>query len=265
MKITILGSGTGLPSLERCAAGYLLQSDHRVDLIDCGSGILRQLEQVGVGFQSLDGLFITHTHSDHIGDLTALVHAFRLPGLEERSRPFHLFGPPGFQDFFNQVVQPVASPPTRFPFLIREVPKRWQMDDLTIQTCPTRHSDRFASVAYRFEQQSQSVVFSGDCDVDPEIIALSHQADLLICDCSTLAEEKVAGHLCATETGMIAQQAEVKQLVPTHFYPINGPDSQRLAECTQHYSGPITLAEDFLTFTLPSSEQSDQRQTPPDH
>jgi ribonuclease BN (tRNA processing enzyme) len=249
MNITILGSGTGIPSRQRCSAGYLLQTHNQLCLIDCGTGILRQLEQVGIGFNRLDALFITHTHSDHIGDLTALVHAFRIPGIE-RSKPFHLFGPPGFIDFFNQIVRPVSSPPTQFPFIIEEVKKYWEMAGLSITTGYTRHSDRIQSRAYRFEEKGKSVVFSGDCDYDEEIIALAQGCDLFICDCSTLAAGKIKGHLSALEVGEVAKQAQVKQLIPTHFYPIPGPDSLRVDECAKHYTGPITLARDFLSFTL---------------
>jgi ribonuclease BN (tRNA processing enzyme) len=88
MKVTILGSGTGIPSTERCSAGYLLHTAKQHYLIDCGTGILRQLEHDGIGFNGLDAIFITHTHSDHIGDLTALVHALKLPSLQ-REKPFH--------------------------------------------------------------------------------------------------------------------------------------------------------------------------------
>jgi ribonuclease BN (tRNA processing enzyme) len=249
MRITILGSGTGIPSLERCCAGYLLQTLEKNYLIDCGSGVLRQLEKNRTSFSNIDAIFITHTHSDHIGDLTALVHACRLPNLP-RTKPLHIYGPAGFINFFTTIVQPVAKPPTSFPFFVEEAPLAWRRDGINIKTCNTVHSDRFKSIAYRFDEYGKSVVFSGDCDVDNEIITLAQNTDLFICDCSTLAAGKIPGHLSATEVGQIAQQAQVKQLVPTHFYPIEGPDSLRTTECAKHYTGPITLAEDLLMIVV---------------
>ncbi|MBF0272490.1 MAG: ribonuclease Z [Magnetococcales bacterium] len=251
MKITILGSGTGVPSLRRHSPGYCLEVAQRRYLIDCGSGTLLQLERVGLSFQDLDGAFITHVHADHIGDLTPLVHALRLPGID-RTRPFTLYGPPGFPAFFDQIIAPVAAPPTTFRFEVREALGVWELDGLTIRTHATPHSSRFASRAYRFEHQGGSVVFSGDTDHDPGLVDFLADADLAILECSTLDEAKVEGHLSAGLCGQMAAQARVRRLLLTHFYPIDGPDSQFFDQCRRHYSGPLELAADRMTLEIPT-------------
>ncbi|MBF0159444.1 MAG: ribonuclease Z, partial [Magnetococcales bacterium] len=117
MRLTILGSGTGVPSLQRNAPGYLLQPRRgRHFLIDCGSATLRQLEQVGVPYHRLDAVLITHTHADHIGDLMALIHALRYFPIDGRLRtqPLYLLGPPGFASFCERIVLPVTGRPTHF-------------------------------------------------------------------------------------------------------------------------------------------------------
>ena len=57
MKVTILGSGTGIPSLQRNAAGYLLEVDGLECLIDCGSGTLLRLELAQKSHRTLDAVF----------------------------------------------------------------------------------------------------------------------------------------------------------------------------------------------------------------
>ena len=246
---TILGSGTGIPSLVRRAPGYLLEMDGKRWLVDCGSGSLLQLEQLKKSFQTLDGVFITHTHADHIGDLTPLVHAFRLPALV-REKPFKLIGPPGFLAFFDQVVASVASPPSHFPFSVEEMSLSMRWDGVEIRSQATLHSDRLSSVAYRFEQDGKSIVFSGDCDYDRRLVEFAKGADVLILDCSTLDSNKVKGHLSAGLAGLVAAQAGVKRLIPTHFYPLELDDSYRISECRIHFSGSIDLAEDLMEFQI---------------
>lgn len=249
MQGTILGSGTGIPSLSRNAPGYLLEVAGKRWLVDCGSGVLRQLERLKKSFRELDGVFITHTHVDHIGDLMPLIHAFRFPDLV-RDAPFYLFGPAGFVAFFENIVIPVIAPPTAFPFHVAEIPPLLSLAGMTIRSQPTLHSDRLSSVAYRFEHADKSIVFSGDCDYDPRLIGFAHQADLLVLDCSTLDANKIKGHLSAGLAGLIAAQARVGRLIPTHFYPIGMADSHRVAECRIHFSGPIDLAEDLMSFQV---------------
>ena len=248
-QCTILGSGTGIPSLNRQAPGYLLEVAEMRWLVDCGSGTLLQLERIQKSFRDLDGVFITHTHADHIGDLTPMVHAFRLPGLP-RDKPFTLFGPPGFSAFFKEIVTPVVSPPTTFPFHVAEVPSAMSWGTVQILSHPTVHTDRLDSVAYRFEKNGKSIVFSGDCDFDDGIIEFATETDLLILDCSTLDANKVDGHLSAKLAGLVAAQARAKRLVPTHLYPISAADSQRIKECRTHFSGPVDLAEDLMTLRV---------------
>ncbi|MBF0628679.1 MAG: MBL fold metallo-hydrolase [Magnetococcales bacterium] len=249
MKIIVLGSGTGVPSLQRHAPGHWLGVAGRQYLVDCGSGTLLQLERVGLNFRDLDGAFITHVHADHIGDLTPLVHAFRLPGLN-RSKPFTLYGPPGFTEFFARIIAPVAAAPTSFPFQVQDAPACWGVEGMTVRTHATPHSDRFASRAYRFEYQGQSVVFSGDTDWDSGLIDFMSRADLAILECSTLDENKAEGHLSAGLCGQLAAQAQVRRLVLNHFYPIDGPDSRFFDQCRRHYAGPLELAADRMTLQL---------------
>ncbi|MBF0184080.1 MAG: MBL fold metallo-hydrolase [Magnetococcales bacterium] len=249
MIVTILGSGTGTPSLQRQAPAYLLEVAGSRWLIDCGSGTLLQLERLHKPFHTLDGVWITHTHADHIGDLTPLVHAMRLPGLR-RSKPFTIFGPAGFCNFFQNIVQPVAAPPESFPFHVREATEACSLGEVTVRSQIVHHSDRFESRGYRFDCGGKSIVFSGDCDYDPRLLTLAKEADLLIIDCSTLDANKVKGHLSAGLAGFLAAQAEAKQLIASHLYPIEQPEEERLAECRIHFRGPVRLAEDLLTLTV---------------
>ncbi|MCP4699671.1 MAG: ribonuclease Z [Gammaproteobacteria bacterium] len=246
MNVIVLGSGTGIPSLQRNAPGYYVQTGGGLEcLVDCGSSTLLQLLRAGKSHQTLDAVFITHIHPDHIGDLMALIHALRLPA-QKRSKPLRIFGPPGFDDFYERIIRPAAGTPKTFPCEVIVAREEQTLNGMRIRTCPAVHSDRFESIAYRFEDAGRSAVFSGDCDYDPRIVALSRQADLLVLDSSTLEAGKTEGHLSAALCGRIASAAEAKHLLLSHFYPINGPDQLRLDECRKHYAGKTELAKDLM-------------------
>ena len=69
MNVTILGSGTAVPSLERNSSGALIQEGGANTLIDFGYGTLKQLLCLGITYRDIDRIFFTHNHPDHMCDL----------------------------------------------------------------------------------------------------------------------------------------------------------------------------------------------------
>jgi ribonuclease BN (tRNA processing enzyme) len=55
-------------------------------LVDCGTGVGRQLRAAGLDIDRLRGVFITHMHSDHVVDLAGL-GLFGMFGLEDHTGP----------------------------------------------------------------------------------------------------------------------------------------------------------------------------------
>jgi ribonuclease BN (tRNA processing enzyme) len=256
--------------LNRHAAGYLLEPGSGLRfLVDCGSATLLQLEAVGKRYHTLDALFITHTHADHIGDLIPLLHACH--GLEHdpnnrRTKPLPIFGPPGFRAFFDQVVLPVTGMPRGFDLSVHEVLPVQDVCGVTVTTARTVHSSRFASVAYGFACNGCKVVLSGDCDwqrddiADRHVLQLAQGADLLVLDCSTIDEEKVDGHLSAGLCGKIAEQAAARALLLSHLYPVarvtDDPEALRMAQARRHYTGALYLAHDLMTLEIQGDSAS---------
>lgn len=70
MFITMLGVGNGF-SRGVYNNNALLECDGRRTLIDCGVTAWESLEQLGLGEESIDAIFITHLHFDHAGGLEA--------------------------------------------------------------------------------------------------------------------------------------------------------------------------------------------------
>jgi phosphoribosyl 1,2-cyclic phosphodiesterase len=75
MKFTVLGSGS-------TGNAVLITTEKTKVLVDAGLSareILRRLAAVGVDCSELDGILITHEHSDHAGGLRVLLRSVKCP------------------------------------------------------------------------------------------------------------------------------------------------------------------------------------------
>jgi ribonuclease BN (tRNA processing enzyme) len=250
VNLIVLGSGTGVPSLTRNAPGYYVRALDQDILVDCGSGTLLQLERAGSSYRTIDAVFLTHTHPDHIGDLIPLIHALKVTPGFRREKPLPIFGPAGFLEFYTKYISPVVTRPKHFSVEVREVDSEFDFAGVRCLTSPTVHSNRLNSIAYRLEDGDKALVLSGDCDYDTGIVELSRQADLLVLDCSCPDALKFPGHLSATECGRVGTEAGVKRLLLSHLYPVVGAEDTRLDECRSVFPGDVQLAEDLMGYDL---------------
>jgi ribonuclease BN (tRNA processing enzyme) len=113
-----------------------------------------------------------------------------------------------------------------------------------IDSLPMNHTE--ISLGYRVtDSRGRSVVYSGDTDFCESLVELAKGADVLICESAFPDDMKVTGHLTPSLAGTIAEEAGVKKLVLTHFYPeCDGADIA--GQCRKTYQGPLVLAEDFM-------------------
>src|SRR5262245_31881196 len=73
MKITLLGTGTPAPSLERQGSGYLFDVGTDLIVMDHGPGAHHRLLESGHRAVDVNHAFFTHLHYDHCMDYGRLV------------------------------------------------------------------------------------------------------------------------------------------------------------------------------------------------
>ncbi len=250
MKVTILGSGTGVPRLERGAPGYFLQFGNNTALLDSGPGTLQRLLAVGGDYRFLDALFYTHTHPDHITDFIPLLFALKYTPGFQRKTPLRVFGSPVLRDYFRRAVHLHGDWLKELPFdLIWTIDKKeFTFGSMQVQTAEMNHS--VPTVGYRLTADSGlSLVFSGDTDVTPSLISLARNADWALFECSFPDDQKIEGHLTPTEAAKIASAAGVKNLILTHLYaPCDAADP--ISVCRSHFSGSVQLARDGMVLEI---------------
>ena len=91
LSLRLLGTSASRPTIERNVSSIALVREGETLLFDCGEGTQRQMMRYGVAF-SLEDIFFTHFHADHLIGLIGLTRTMALQG---RTEPLRLWGPKG--------------------------------------------------------------------------------------------------------------------------------------------------------------------------
>lgn len=249
MKLTVLGSGSFISGPERATAGFAVEMRNQVLIVDFGYGCLKRFQAAGIEVGKVSDFFITHfEHLDHVSDLAAFIFlkkAMIENKLSGKSQ-LNLFGGPGFKAF-------VAKLFDAFPFL-QELPFNLNVSELdafctkkfpnfVLVTKQMKH--RPSSIGLRFEENGKSVVFSGDTELNENLVDLAKDTNLLVIECSYAAKKPIWGHLSAEQAGEIAARANAKAVLLHHFLPETEKEDLK-AIVAKKFKGKIYIAEDLM-------------------
>lgn len=138
--------------------------------------------------------------------------------------------------------------PLSFELQLHEVYQdEFSIGKLKIKCAPTGHTPD--SVAYRLEDRTHSIVYSGDATSRGKLGQLAEGVDILISECSFPSGWETEDHLNADTLGEIAQKAGVKSLVVIHSYP-PALAVDLIGQIRNHYHGEVQLAVDGLHLSL---------------
>ena len=242
MKITLLGTGAALIDPDRCHTSIAVQVGARCYLIDLGSGATRNLIAANIDPLSVEAVFLTHLHFDHIADLPVFVIGSWMSG---KSGAPLIYGPPGTNEAIGHLFEGGA-----FDVDIRARSQYRQRqgnmealrpdvrpmapgvifddDTLKVTAMPVDHipPDICACYGLKLESGGKTVVFSSDTKALPEMADFAKGADLLIHE-ATFPEAAIEyraqngigtfSHTSPRELGRIAASAGVGQVIATHI------------------------------------------------
>lgn len=252
MKLTILGSGTGVPSGSRNSAGYFVELPDARVMMDCGAGTVHALARNELPWEEMTHLCISHFHADHVGELASLFFAFRYGMKTQRSEPLTVIGPRGLDRvidglrlaFGAKIFEP------RFPVEVRMIApgERVQLGPhSTLSVAKTVHT--FESLAFKIESDGRALCYTGDTGYDAELARFFSGADLLISECSFRQPGEGARHLSVSEAARLADLAEVGRLIVTHFY-FDVNEAELRAELERDYAGEVIIGRDGLSLEV---------------
>jgi ribonuclease BN (tRNA processing enzyme) len=249
MKLTILGSGTVAPSGTRNSAGYFVELPDARVMMDCGAGTVHALARYGLPWEQITHLFISHFHVDHVGELAALLLAFRHGMTTDRSAPFTIVGPRGLDRVMDGLKLAFGSTlfDTTFPLTVRMLSPGEQIElggESTLSVMKTPHTPE--SLAIRIESRGRVLCYTGDTAYDEDLARFFQGADVLISECSFREPLEGVPHLSISEAALLASQAGVSKLIVTHFY-FDVDEAVLENEMKAAYTGEVIVGSDGLT------------------
>lgn len=236
-NLHVLGCWGAYPVAGEATAGYLIETDGGKVLIDCGSGVLAQLER-HCQVTDLAAVIITHHHHDHIADLGALGYAALLGGLAgTRQQPLPVYLP----ELPDSLSEFYAMDPWLEFHAIHEGTEL-SILGMNVTFAPTLHPAE--CYAIRIEHNAGVFVYSADSACCASLVQHAHAADLFLCEASMYRSQveaaERAGHLTSEQCGRLAAEAGVKRLAITHF-PHYGDLRVLRQEVEQAFGKPVEL------------------------
>ena len=257
IRIYTVGTASPMPG-ERVQTGTAIIVNGHFFMFDVGDGVVQKAENMGLPLNQLDGIFITHWHSDHMMDLPSLISRSWLLG---RTNDLDLYGPDG-TDTLNQAINQYLHIENKHRVdhhgtATMDVSKAraishefknvqggkeiiYQQDGITITAFDVNHEPIEPAVGYVIEYNGKKVVISGDTKKNDLVLEMAKDADVLLHEVilnSLLVQMEAmleeAGmdrnkkivhdiqdyHATPAEVAEIATKANVKKLILHHFAP----------------------------------------------
>jgi ribonuclease Z len=198
LHVFLCGTGAPLPDPTSAAACTVVVAGGKVWVVDVGPGSQEVAQLGGVPREDLGGVFLTHFHSDHIGELGEWAMQSWVSG---RQGPLHVYGPAGVEQVVGGFRQAYLLddeyriahhglenlPRSASEWIPHQVPhtegEGTQILDeggLVVKAFAVDHKPAEPAVGYRFEYKGRTVVISGDTARSSNLELNAAGADLLI-------------------------------------------------------------------------------------
>jgi ribonuclease Z len=204
LRVAVCGTSAPLPSTQRAKACVAVFAGGKYYVVDSGPESVENLMLWNVPLAAIGGVFLTHFHSDHIGDLGELQLQTWAAG---RRQPLPVYGGPGVEavvagfngayahdqeyrtEHHGEAIMPSAAwGLVPRPVMLDGEPTRAKdrtavaYDDgsLRVTAIEVDHAPIEPAYAYRFDYQGRSVVITGDYKAHAPLARAAAGADVLV-------------------------------------------------------------------------------------
>lgn len=216
--IHLLGTGAAYTDPHRTTTMLALESPGHTLLIDCGGDVVQRAQAAGIDLATIDGIFLTHEHPDHVGGFAVFVEKIWLCG---RTRPIDMWGIAPALSQARRAFETYDTSRWRLPEL------RWhevaydegapvlETGDWRITASPGVHGVPVVGLRIECLRTGATAAYSCDTEPCPAIVRLAAGVDLLVHE----ANGEGPGHSSSLQAARVAAEAGARRLVLVHVGP----------------------------------------------
>jgi ribonuclease Z len=159
--VTILGSSSAVPTLNRFTTSQVVNLNDRLFLVDCGEAAQIQMRRFGIKIGKINHIFISHLHGDHIFGLPGLISSMRMNG---KKGELHLYAHSELQIVLSAIMKYMNDNDdfkiVHHPLNLRRHTVLFEDEKIRIESFPLKH--RIPCCGFIFREQPQELHLRSD-------------------------------------------------------------------------------------------------------
>jgi ribonuclease Z len=274
IKVTLLGTGCPPPVMNRFGPSILVEAGGQKFLFDAGRGALQRLAQLRIRWQDVDGVFLTHLHSDHVVGFPDLWLTGWLTG-PGRDRPLPVWGPRGTKKMMLHLEQAYEfdirirlyddrAAPDGVVILAEDINEGVALEKggVKITAFEVDHKPVRPAFGYRVDHGGRSVVLSGDTRLSENLIRHAQGVDLLVHEVVApetfpragarpeRAQRVIDHHVTPEQAGEVFARTKPRLAVYSHIVLPSATEQDLIPPTRKTYSGPLEVGEDLMVIEV---------------
>lgn len=273
MEIVLLGTGSPIPDAARAGPSTLLKAgDGGLEqvLVDAGRGCVMRMAAAGSLPVLLQGVLVTHLHSDHLSALNDVITTHWI--MTNEPTPLRVFGPIGIRHYVEHSL--AALEPDIGYRITHHDDLNWEpvvevtevepgdafgLGSMAVTVHETVHAPAHPTVGFRVERDGKVVALAGDtipcAGLDDLVAGADAYVQTVIRDDLVRAipaprfQDILDYHSSVTQAAQTAARGGVARLVLTHMVPAPQPDQYEewRAIAAAEFDGEVHIGDDLLT------------------
>ena len=286
-EIRIIACGTGMPASRhgQAASCWLIETGNGGKyLFDLGTGSMANVAALMIPYQYLDKVFLSHLHTDHMGDMPSLWAGGWTAG---RPNALKVWGPSGKEESMgtkyamenflryvnwdrqtrNYKITPVPGNLEihEFDYLgMNEV--IYDADGVVIRSWPAIHAGD-GPVSFALYYAGMKIVFGGDTVPNKWFLEYAKDSDIIIHEAMMKPDQwvKLYGqppqlawraccefHTSPQSFGKIVSMLKPRHAIAYHFFNEEATRYGIYEGVRETYDGPLSLATDMMVWNITS-------------